>query len=369
MARFHFGPAPRELADDALPAARAAGACLTFGRGGDLPAAPGDSWADLTARCPPGWRPDFVVLRLAYTAPPPAVWDAPVPVLGLAGDWNLLWHAYRHLLPLCDAVLVDEPGVAALRKAGVRHAHPANLYGLGRAYLDGADAPDGDRDIDLLFVGNLNQAVQRERAGWLTRVARLAGRHRVVIRTNVYGAEYRRLLWRAKVVFNRSIRGECNQRAFEAPACGAVLLQEAENAEVRRFLRPGVEYVPYTAADLEDRVDRLLADDAERRRVAAAGRARVRAHSFEALLRAGVARAFRDRPELAARVADRLRRRPRPSLTGRVWVALSMKQGDDPGLPAELAAAGRYEAACSRPPRTRTPRRWSRRPGPTGGRR
>src|SRR5437764_521453 len=80
-------------------------------------------------------------------------------------------------------------------------------------------------------------------------LAGLGDRYRVVIRTGVFGAEYRALLRRAKVVFNRSARGECNRRALEAPAAGAVLLQEAENREVPLYLDPGAEYVPYAAAD------------------------------------------------------------------------------------------------------------------------
>jgi len=43
------------------------------------------------------------------------------------------------------------------------------------------------------------------------------------------------------------VRGECNLRALEAAASGAVLLQEAENTEVQEYLQPGTEYVPYTA--------------------------------------------------------------------------------------------------------------------------
>src|SRR5205807_214149 len=41
----------------------------------------------------------------------------------------------------------------------------------------------------------------------------------------VFGDEYRKLLSRARIVFNRSIRGECNKRVFEAAATGALLFQ------------------------------------------------------------------------------------------------------------------------------------------------
>jgi tetratricopeptide (TPR) repeat protein/predicted O-methyltransferase YrrM len=345
MPRFLFGPVTRDFADRYLADARAAGECLAFGPDADLPIILDDTWAAVESRFPPGWRPDFVVAWLQYATFLPAILDTPVPLLGLAGDWTLLWHSYRHLLPLCDAVLVDEPGVTAFHKAGIDHAYYVNQYGLTREFLDEWDTPDGERDIDLLFVGNVRQSVQRERTPWLARLARLSDRYRVVIRTRVYGAEYRGLLWRAKAVFNRSIRGECNMRAFEAPACGAVLLQEAENESIKRYLTPGEEYVPYTDADFEATVARVLADDAGRRRIAAAGRARVRGYSFEALLRPGVGRALADRTVVESRLSARLRARPRPSLTGRVWGALGAMDLRDTRLTGDLAAAGRHELA------------------------
>src|SRR5262249_61545530 len=105
-------------------------------------------------------------------------------------DWTLLWHHYRRALPRCDLVLTDAPGVQALARDGLSHARPANLYGLGRTLLEeSAEAPA--RDIDVLFVGNLHPAVQRERLPWLARLACLADRWRVRITAGVIGADYR----------------------------------------------------------------------------------------------------------------------------------------------------------------------------------
>jgi hypothetical protein len=93
-----------------------------------------------------------------------------------------------------------------------------------------------ERDIDVLFVGNCHPAVQRQRLTWLGRLGRLADRFNIVIRDRVPRDEYRTLLRRAKIVLNRSIRGECNMRAFETIAGGALLLQERENAHVAEIL-------------------------------------------------------------------------------------------------------------------------------------
>src|SRR5262249_4357672 len=138
----------------------------------------------------------------------------------------------------------------------VGHARAANLFGCGRSWLE--PPPDGPRDIDILFVGNVNPAVQRERLSWLARLARLADCRHVVLATGVFGDDYRRLLRRARIAFNRSIRGECNQRAFEAAAAGALLFQEADNRELPAYFRDRQECVCYTTDDLEELLEYYL---------------------------------------------------------------------------------------------------------------
>ena len=134
---------------------------------------------DVGAAFPAGWQPDLVALWLNYTGVPDCLWSAPVPIVGLATDWNLLWHEYRQVLPFCDAVLTDEPGVDVLARAGIGRARPAVLYGAAPDSLGRSNT--AERDIDVLFVGNLHPAVQRERLPWLARLAKLAERRNVVI--------------------------------------------------------------------------------------------------------------------------------------------------------------------------------------------
>ncbi len=281
--KYLFGPVSAEYARQHLGGPRQRRECLAFNADGsaDLSAGPGDTWQAVASRLPAGWAPDCVFLRLDYTTIPACFWSAPAPVIGLAGDWNLLWHAYRYFLRRCDLVVTDPPGVERFREEGLRHALPGNLYGCGRHYLD---RPwPRTRDIDLLFVGNVQPAVQRERLPWVARLARLADRYRVSLRAGVYDEPYRDLLGRSRIVFNRSIRGECNQRVFEAVAAGALLFQEAGNAEVARHLRPGEEYVEYRDDDLERLLARYLADEAERSRIAEAARGRVADFQFDTL--------------------------------------------------------------------------------------
>lgn len=214
------------------------------------------------------------------------------PLVGLAVDWNLQWHHYRaRALPRCDLILTDTHGVDVLHRAGLTHARAANLFGLGRSFLK-TPAEPAERDIDVLFVGNLSPTVQRERLPWLGRLAALADRWRVHITQGVFGDEYHTLLRRARIVFNRSIRGECNQRAFEAAARGALLFQERGNVEVAAFFRDGQECVYYGDDDLEPLLEHYLIHEDERTALAQAGQTVALAKGTFAVLWAEAVRTF-----------------------------------------------------------------------------
>jgi glycosyltransferase involved in cell wall biosynthesis/Flp pilus assembly protein TadD len=340
--KYLVGPVSARRAAEAWTGPRAAGACRAFNATGDLDLAigPQDRWEDILAKLPADWRPDLVVLEPAYRCVPPGLWQARVPLVALAADWNLLWHGYRHLLPLCDRVLTDSAGVEVMRRQGWTHARAANLYGPERVYLD-LPADEGERDIDVLFVGNLHPAVQRGRLPWLGRVARLAAQRHVVIRAGIYGDDYRALLRRAKIVFNRSVRGECNQRTFEAAAAGALLFQEAGNAEVADFFEPGTEYVAYSDDDLETLLEHYLTHENERRGIAAAARRRVQGYGSEALWQRTLSEIESEWDELLARAARRQAPGSAEQLLCRSWEALSAVAGSDPALASDLAAASR----------------------------
>ena len=180
--RYLFGPVTRAFADENLSGPRASGQCLAFDAEGMVECAirPDDSWETFSERLPADWRPDFIALYLPYTSIPACLWSAPVPLVGLAADGNLLWHWYRHCLPRCDLVLTDVAGVEAMRAEGMEHGRVANLFGLGQGFL--AEPDTAEKDIDILFVGNLHPAVQNERLRWLGRLARLSGHRRVIIK-------------------------------------------------------------------------------------------------------------------------------------------------------------------------------------------
>jgi len=287
--RYLFGPVERAFADQNLYEARECGECLAFDLrdGSDLTIGIGKSWADVCSRFPRGWQPDFVVLYLPYRTIPTCLWSPPVPIVGLAGDWNYMWHYYRHCLPACDLVLTDTVGVETLARQGLRHGRVANIFGCERVYLESPPSA-AERDIDVLFVGSFHPAMQRERLPWLGRVAALAERWKVVLTNGFFHDDYRALLGRARIVFNRSVHGECNQRAFEATALGALLFQEAGNREVGAYFKDRQEYVAYQADDLESLLTYYLEHEDERRAIAEAGRRRAREYSFAQLWKAAL---------------------------------------------------------------------------------
>lgn len=338
--RYLFGPVNADFAGQKLKKQRLSGDCLAFNSDGtaDLKIGADDTWQEISARLPAGWQPDFVALFLQYAHVPACLWSAPVPIVGLAGDWNLLWHYYRRRLNQSDLIFTDTVGVETLAREGIHHTRTAILYGCEKLYVE-RPWPEGKRDIDVLFVGNVHPAVQRERLSWLGRLALLGKRWNVVIATGVFGEDYRRLLDRSRIVFNRGIRGECNHRTFEAAVGGALLLQEEDNREVPALFRAHQECVYYNADNLESLLQHYLSHEDERYAIAAAARAKIATFTFE--------KHWDDALEIVAGhwpdLVERAQQRPSPTaadtLTTRVWQALACTTGDDPTLVADLRAA------------------------------
>jgi glycosyltransferase involved in cell wall biosynthesis len=307
--------------------------CLIFGEQGDIPFTEGDSWETLQARFPSGWQPDYLVLWLAYQALPPWVREVPLPIIGLAPDWNLLWHSYRLLIPQFDLVFTDQPGVDHFTQLGWTHVRAVNLFGLGNDFVRFAQEETVvERDIDILFVGNLHPAVQRERLRWLGHLSSLKDRWNIVIRTGVYNKECWKLLRRAKIVFNRSIRGESNLRVFESIAAGCLLFQEAENQEIQQYLKPQIEYVPYTQANLESLLEEYLVEDPRRQTIVQAAQARILEFTFTRFWDQAIKNLEKDQDLLESRRQFRLQQTPSPDWIGEVWQRAGAGGGTISGL-------------------------------------
>jgi hypothetical protein len=252
-------------------------------------------------------------------------------------------------------VLTDRAGVEVMARAGMDHARYANLYGCERDFLN-ADKPpvmpwritESKRDIDVLFVGNLHPAVQRERLPWLGRISRLAERWNVVIRMGAFGNDYRHLLSHARIVFNRSIRGECNRRVFEGAAAGALLFQEDGNREVPEYFSDRRECVYYNSVNLESLLIYYLEHEDERRAIAEAARAKVPQFTFEAFWQRHLELIDKEWPSLCQRAErhkqhsttknDTRGKLTRADVIGHTWEFVGSSGNGDPNLARDLAA-------------------------------
>ncbi|MCA8973780.1 MAG: glycosyltransferase family 1 protein [Planctomycetes bacterium] len=237
------------------------------------------SWDELAAALPKGFTPDLVLIYWPDQEPLPAGLEhCPATIAGVISDYNLSLTYTAGLWPFFDVVLCDRAGQDLFRRLSFADVRYWCQYAHKRRFHRLRDDV-GPRDIDIGFAGNVNPSVQRERLGWLSRLQALQGPGTSVSMVcGVHGDDYGRFLNRCKIGWNRSIRGEMNLRSFEVPACGALLLMERENLEVRDFFEPDEECVLYDASDFESVVRELLADDARRRRIAAAGHRRVQEH-------------------------------------------------------------------------------------------
>ncbi|MBX7257308.1 MAG: glycosyltransferase [Candidatus Hydrogenedentes bacterium] len=235
-----------------------------------------ESWSDILSRFGANWTPDIALFWFPENDPPPlGIEDSPIPTVAMAGDWNMFYPCLSVNLGRYDHVLCDKEGVKVLGNNGILPHHLFPLYShdpeLHMRY-------GAEKDIDILYVGSLNFAHYRERAKYLERIARMSDRYRVVLTTGFYDEAYGRLLDRAKIVFNLSIRGEVNLRVFESMACGALAFLEDRNDEVRDWFEDGRDLVLYNNDNLEDRLAYYLDHPAERNAIVE--RALSRAPSF-----------------------------------------------------------------------------------------
>jgi GT2 family glycosyltransferase/Tfp pilus assembly protein PilF len=277
--RYLFGAVSADFARNYFSTARQEGHCRVFGHeGADLALDDCVTWDEVSARLGE-WQADVLILYPPYNALPAWWTSCPLPRVVLALDANLHPHAYRLFLPACEVALADGPSACTLKARGIERVRPALLYGTGSVW-EPFTPVEQERNLDIVFAGNTHVAIQGARLSWLDRLARLSGKYRVRIVSNVFGEAYRKLLGRARVVFNRSIRGEANQRTFEVLAAGALLFQEADNGEVASILEPGQDFAPYTDENLEAQLERYLGDENLRQEVAKRGQAKLASFTF-----------------------------------------------------------------------------------------
>ncbi len=197
-----------------------------------------------------------------------------VPVFVVMSDWHNDKPLAR-LLQTVDGIFCDEK----LRQRLIQqHSGFKNkvkywpAYSFDSSMIASVKAqPEAERDIDVLFVGNTNPHKYLKRNQFLFRIANLPDIN-FHLACGIFESEHLALLQRSKIAFNHTLRQEMNLRAYEATACGALLLMESDNLEVNQFLQPNVSYVPYTPHNLEAQIQYYLAHPEERERIAQQGK-------------------------------------------------------------------------------------------------
>ncbi|HEX4608344.1 MAG TPA: glycosyltransferase, partial [Urbifossiella sp.] len=259
-------------------------------------------------------------------------------------DWPLHWHYYRRLAPALDRLWTDAHGAARLAAAGIGNVRA--IVPFGRPAGPPGPDPAAPRDIDLLWVGNLNPAVHRDRLPWAARVAGFGDRYRVRIVPGLDPRRVRPLLGRARVAFLPSFHGGWDGLVGEALAAGAVVVRDAPVPEVAGGLVPGEEFLPFADADLDDVLGRVLADEPRRRAITAAGQARAADFSTAVLWDRAAAALEAEWDAVAASAAGRAARGHTPTPWDiRHWQALCTRPADAAPGPAGDTAGERLAAA------------------------
>ena len=221
-------------------------------------------------------EPDLLLWRSPEVHPvPEGMESAACLKVALVGDWNLALQTLRKTLTRFDVIVTDTAGVRAFERLGFQNVMAWPLFSYDPSLHRVLDE-QGERDLDVVMVGSLNHDVHARRARILALASDLAGAYRVRFCSGVHGEAYARLLNRAKIVLNCSVRSELNMRAYEAPACGALLFMERSNEEVRSLFTDRRDCVLYDEEDLQSLLIHYLEHDEERLRLAAHGRERVR---------------------------------------------------------------------------------------------
>lgn len=233
----------------------------------------------------PEFQPDVLIWWGLQHGVPADLPELDLPKILIVSDWHFHYLPLEKILAQFDYLLCDQKLLTHLHSQGFNNCAYWPAYGFDPAMFplmpQKPELPESySRPIDVAFAGNLNPHKYRQRNQYLARLARLP--HQIVIRSDLPHPAYLRLLQASKIVFNHALRQEMNLRAYEAAACGALLLVEADNLEVAAFLKPGEACVSYTDQNLEAQIAYYLAHPVERQQIAARGQAVISKHTYQA---------------------------------------------------------------------------------------
>ena len=205
------------------------------------------------------------------------------------------WRLYRKDIPFYDLHVVQrDKNIADYREHGAR-----DVIKIQTAYEPTLNFPppegwsDRDCNREVSFIGTPYD----DRATTLTRLSVDAGFDvsvsgnarqwrraldadafaRIFRIGELFRDEYREAIWRSKInlsFLTHSNQDEFVHKSFEIAGCGGFLLAERSEGHMQRFVEDDEAVFFSTYEELVEKIRRYLPDEAARRRIAAAGRAR-----------------------------------------------------------------------------------------------
>lgn len=135
---------------------------------------------------------------------------------------------------------------------------------------------------DVVFVGTTNPKDYPERV----RLLKLIGeKFNLKVFSGIYGEEMTKIYSQAKIVFNKSVRGDLNSRVFEALSSGSLLLTDRLKPEagLEELFQDKKHLVLYdNENDLLEKIDYYLKSETEREEIAYNGHKEALAkHTYE----------------------------------------------------------------------------------------
>ncbi len=185
--------------------------------------------------------------------------DIPLAFYAIDGPINDFWQKYyAHQF---DQVYLDQHDTyKSWLSAGITWSKWLPLAADNDVFYPANE--ESKRDLDIVFVGTLNSKLRPKRSAIIHRLKKIAnvtvvdGDGKRSVPPNEVADYYRR----AKLVLNELLFDGINLRTFEAMACGALLLTEAERGEDRIFSN-NENIISFNAANLEQIVCDVLSDE------------------------------------------------------------------------------------------------------------
>lgn len=224
------------------------------------------SYSEIESIFPDNFQPDIIYFLFPeYYFIPIGLENCQAITFALVSDWNLNFIQLKDTVKIFDYIFTDKKGVKTFNDHSFDNVEYFPLFPL--QVFDYEAFNKLEKKYDICFIGNLNNNIQVERAKYLYNLAKLADKYNVIIQSNIYGDEYKKLISQSKITFNLSIRGELNIRVFESINARSLLLLEEDNLEADIFFKDSIHFVAYNQNNLFEKIDFYLKNDPKREEI------------------------------------------------------------------------------------------------------